>query len=35
MVHPNTVGYRLARIEELTGRSLRAAWTSGSTFSWR
>jgi DNA-binding PucR family transcriptional regulator len=23
MVHPNTVGYRLARIEELTGRSLR------------
>ena len=23
IVHPNTVGYRLARIEELTGRSLR------------
>jgi DNA-binding PucR family transcriptional regulator len=23
VVHPNTIGYRLARIEQLTGRSLR------------
>jgi DNA-binding PucR family transcriptional regulator len=27
VVHPNTIGYRLARIEQLTGRSLRQPQT--------
>jgi DNA-binding PucR family transcriptional regulator len=27
MIHPNTVGYRLGRIEALTGRSLRGVDT--------